>query len=415
MKRLTNIITCTLIAAMITGSMMLSGCSGREKEDITPQALSVVIGNHANSQGINFSNMKISDAVSETILANGFVSVISVDGEPDIIAADYYAVPEQYANASKSKLKDDAVKKTNTLLGELTQVRADDPEVDTLESLKLAVRTLSDLPEEMQKKILIIDTGLSTSGILDFSNNLLTADPELIVEALMDQRAIPDFSGIEVTWLQMGDTAAPQRDLTDAQRERLTEIWKGIIEATDGTFVYSGAVPVEQTVADVMPEVSVIDLPGEMPISFDSVSLTGTEAFSTPQFLSEEQVRFVPDSDEYLDADAAESVIMPIAEYLIKNTGFDLMLIGTTAGDENDAYAMDLSLRRAKAVRNTLVGMGVPSKRLNCIGMGCDDPWHIEGVGVSGDLAVQNRKVVLIDKKFAVLCFLAFLPISLFL
>lgn len=401
MKRLTKVMSVILMAVMITSNMVLAGCTGRAA-DAAPKALAVILGVHANSQGINFSNIKVQEMVSDAIMSGGFVSIIGNDGDPEIVAANSYEIPEQYANASKSKLRDDAVKKANVLLADLVNVKANDPEVDTLEALDLAIRTFSDLPSDMQKTILIIDTGLSTTGILDFSNNILSADPSAVVDQLMTRKAIPDFSETTVSWLQMGDTAAPQKDLTDAQKDNLRCIWQGIVEATGGTFDYSAAVPVEPYLDPAsLPIVSAIDLPGEAPLSFDRVSMASDDAFSDPVILGEDQVKFAPDSDRYVDAKRAEEVLKPVAEYMKSHAELKLALIGTTAGEGNDSYNSELSERRAKAVKDTLVSMGVSEDRLTCRGMGATDPWHIAGAGVEGELAAQNRKVVLLDEQEA--------------
>ena len=76
---------------------------------------------------------------------------------------------------------------------------------------------------------------------------------------------------------------------------------------------------------------------------------------------------------------------------------FTLLLAGTTAGDENSDFAKRLSYDRANAVKNTLVSLGVREERIVTAGLGSGDPWHIYGVGESGDLAAQNRKVVLMS------------------
>ena len=205
------------IMGMLTGMLCLTGCSGNKgtKESKTPQALAVVLGAHANSQGLNLNNVMVQDTVVNAVKSNGYVSVVCVDGEPELLAANLYEIPEQYANGNKSKLESDALMKANNMLMELETVKADDPESDVLESLRLAVRSLADM-NDMEKSILIIDSGLSTTGVMDFKGNLIMADPDNLAEKLYEKSAIPNFDGITVIWMQMGDTAAPQQDLTNA-------------------------------------------------------------------------------------------------------------------------------------------------------------------------------------------------------
>ena len=117
--------------------------------------------------------------------------------------------------------------------------------------------------------------------------------------------------------------------------------------------------------------------------------------------LTEEQVRFLGDSAEFADPDAARGVIRPIAEYLKAHPAFRLLLIGTTAGDGDTEYARALSEQRAEAVRQALIALGANPEQITARGLGSQDPWHIPGAGTDGPLAAQNRKVVLLDAQYA--------------
>lgn len=391
-----------LLAAMVMGCVLaaLTGCSdGGSEEKDHAIALSLVIGAHANSKAINFNNTLIQENVTDAVSSGGYVSVVCVDGDPDLLAANLYEIQDQYKGASKAKLASDAESREKALLSELQTVQADDPEVDILKSMQLAVRSLSDM-DDMEKVILVIDSGLSTTGVMDFSRNLILAEPDALAEELYQKSAIPDFKGITVIWLQMGDTAAPQEELTDAQRENLSAIWKAVIEKTGGVYVSSLAPANEENEEVDYPEVSVIDLPKEEPISYDVEVLEKEEnVFQDPVFLDEEQVQFIGDSAQYLDEEKAEEVLAPIADYMKNHPDFNLLLIGTTAGDEATEYSMNLSEERAEAVKNTLVQLGAEENHINTLGLGPNDPWHIYGAGTGMDdpVASSNRKVVLID------------------
>ena len=136
----------------------------------------------------------------------------------------------------------------------------------------------------------------------------------------------------------------------------------------------------------------------EVPISFDpEVMEESSFAFDEPVFLRESQVCFVSDSDAFVDPDAATQTVKPIAEYMQGNPDIRLLLVGTTAGDGVNDYSLALSSDRAAAVKALLVSLGVGDSRIQTVGMGSSDPWHIANAGLQGDLAAQNRKVVLIN------------------
>lgn len=117
--------------------------------------------------------------------------------------------------------------------------------------------------------------------------------------------------------------------------------------------------------------------------------------------LSDAQVRFQGDSDSFVDLQSAVRALEPAAAELKAHPDRHALLVGTTASGKDEAMCLDLSLRRAKAVKRLLVEqLGVPEDRLSCIGLGTQDPWHIDDRDENGQveiLAAQNRKVFLLD------------------
>ena len=316
-----------------------------------------------------------------------------------MVAADSYDIDAQYKKASKEKLKTDARAKATNLIAYMESQVANDAQVDYLEGLRMAVRSLSSLDGYDSKTIVVIGTGLSTQGTLNFQNNLLSVEPAAVLDQLEEKNEIPDFTGISVVWQQMGDVASPQEELSQTQRKHLQEIWGGIVERGGGTFVYNDimANPVDTEVS--YPAVDTVELPTEAPIGFDE-AMFDTEDESIlkgPVKLTEEQVSFVPDKSTYLNEEEAVATIQPIADYLIEHEQITVLLAGTTAGDEDSDYTMTLSQGRADAVRDTLIQLGVDETRIVTVGLGSSDPWHVYGAGYEGSIASGNRKVVLLD------------------
>jgi len=367
----------------------LSACDSEAPEEKAPVAVAIVVGNHANAYAPNFSDPALISDVARAAL-DGFLSVVCCDGQPYVVSADLYSIPEQYRQADPQKLKSDAQAKANKLLAGLGSVKARAAELDTLSALWWAAKSLSSAPAGSEKIIHILDTGLSTSGTLNFQNNLLTAEPDTIAEMLAESGALPDFFGITIKWSQMGDVAPPQEPLSHAQVQKLADIWTAIIEKGGGTMEMSGTPPTQQAADPAQyPKISVVTLPTETAISFDPDKIT---------VFDEKQVRFIGDTAKYVDPDTAKVALRPAAEYMMAHPEFKALLVGTTATGGKE-FCLQLSQDRAEAVRDTLVSMGVLDKQLITLGFGFDDPWHIADHDAKGRqierLASQNRKVVL--------------------
>lgn len=396
-KMISMIVVCALTLAMVTG---LTGCDSSNNEATAEKAaVCYVLANTANSQGLNLNSPMVQDTIYNTIRNYGYISVVNADGVPDVVLASSFDIDDKYKSASAERLDMDARAKTTNLIIGMQSVIATDPEVDHLAALNLALRTLSSLEEYDSKTIVVIGTGLSTTGVLDFQNNLISAEPGTIVELLEEKGEIPCFNGIMVYWQQMGDVAAPQAQLSSAQRNKLQQIYGGIVEAGGGTFVCNDIIANPVNEGTAYPAVTPVELPADIPISFNPETLNSeaTENFlAEPVVLTEEQITFIGDKAEYLYPEEAESVLKPIADFLLSND-VTILLCGTTAGDGNSAYTMELSQVRADAVKQSLVDLGVDPSHIIAVGLGSTDPWHVYGIPTSDKAASCNRKVVLLD------------------
>lgn len=396
-KMFPMIVVCALTLAMVTG---LTGCDSSNNEATAEKAaVCYVLANTANSQGLNLNSPMVQDTIYNTIRNYGYISVVNADGVPDVVLASSFDIDDKYKSASAERLDMDARAKTTNLIAGMQSVIATDPEVDYLAALNLALRTLSSLEEYDSKTIVVIGTGLSTTGVLNFQNNLISAEPGTIVELLEEKGEIPCFNGIMVHWQQMGDVAAPQAQLSSAQRNKLQQIYGGIVEAGGGTFVCNDIIANPVNEGTAYPAVTPVELPADIPISFNPETLNSeaTEnVLAEPVVLTEEQITFIGDKAEYLYPEEAESVLKPIADFLLSND-VTILLCGTTAGDGNSAYTMELSQARAEAVKQSLVDLGVDPSHIIAVGLGSTDPWHVYGIPTSDKAASCNRKVVLLD------------------
>lgn len=395
-KTLSIILTLVCVIALVS---TLAGCSGNGVKAPTEKAaVCYVIANTANSKGLNFNSPLVQDTVYSTVRNYGFIAVVNADGKPEIVHAASYDLEDKYKSASKEKLDMDARSKATNIVLSMQSIIADDPEVDYLESLRLAVRMLSSLEGYDSKSIVLMGTGLSTIGVMNFNNNLISAEPEMVINLLNEKSEIPDFKGITVYSQQLGDVAAPQQELTSAQRIKLEKIYGGIVETGGGNFVYNEIIanPVDDT--KQYPAVTPVKLPSDTPISFEEIVFEEENIFEEPVFLTEEKIGFVADKDIFLNPTEANETLRPVAEYLASHPSVSIVLAGTTAGDSDSDFTMTLSKQRAEAVKNAFIELGVSADRIITLGLGSQkDPWHVYNAGYDGAAASGNRKVVLLD------------------
>ena len=77
--------------------------------------------------------------------------------------------------------------------------------------------------------------------------------------------------------------------------------------------------------------------------------------FEVPFELNETQVRFKAESDKFIDPVAVEEALAPVAEIILSHPEHPNLLAGTTATDGDQAARVELSERRAAAVKKVLV------------------------------------------------------------
>lgn len=129
-----------------------------------------------------------------------------------------------------------------------------------------------------------------------------------------------------------------------------------------------------------------------------------TLVFEAPFEINETQVRFVANKAVFINEEKAKEVLKPVAEAILKYTDHSVMIAGTTAIAGTQKACVELSVKRAEAVKNLLVKTyGVPESQLKIAGLGYElDPFErgkdkkANGEFVETE-ACKNRRVVIMD------------------
>ncbi len=130
--------------------------------------------------------------------------------------------------------------------------------------------------------------------------------------------------------------------------------------------------------------------------------------FETPFELNETQVMFVANEATFINENAAKAAVAPVAEAILAHPDHSILIAGTTATDGSQESCVELSNRRAEAVKNLLVAeYGVPESQIQTIGLGyVADPFERgQDREIAGDITskfiesegAKNRRVVIMD------------------
>lgn len=390
------------IGVTLLAGTLLTGCTSQKRSasesgsvaDSQPVSVSVVVGAHANANVISPNAREIGEQLYQCAYTYGTVSLIRADGKPEEFLKA--KIPEPSTKGlSESKLKSIAEGYQSEIFAAFqTDGMAKVEEVDTLEAIRLAGNSLKAVTEG-DKYLVVAETGLATTGYVNFyADDLFHTPTEDIVQALEDEKAIPDLEGVHVVWLYAGQVAEPQQTLSEVQKDKLIEIWSSVLAKAGAASVDFRPDSASSTPYTDLPEVSVVNADDR---NIDVTPLT-------KMILDSESVSFVGDQAVFVDENQAKQAISGVAQTLLAYPDNQVYVVGCTASlPGKESFCQNLSEDRAQAVVNVLKELGVPEEQVKAVGMGNQAPWHLEDLDAEGkqieSIAQQNRCVVVLDSQ----------------
>lgn len=374
-------------------SVFISGCNEGCHEKVS---VAVVMGVHSNANKIPLDSDALNSVLYEATYSHGEVAFITCEGSPKVFYSA--SIPEPSTKGlSENKQRLIAESYTKELKHILLGAEPDSEEVDTLKSIGYSAGILRQA--EGKKLLCILDTGIQTTGYLDLRTGLLDVEPEEVVKALKKENALPNLSGIEVKWYFMGQSAKPQKPLSEYQKSRLQSMWQAVLKGSGAKSVEFSSIPATDKPYSDLPFVSVIDTEKEeirVKARKDKKKVVVKKTV-----LNSNDLKFEGDKAEFLDVEEAKRVLSELADALLANKKTDIIILGSTASGKDKKFAKRLSIDRANAVKDVLVSMGIEEDRMKVLGLADEDPWHIPDLDESGyqieEFAAQNRKVVILD------------------
>ncbi|MFI9814017.1 OmpA family protein [Saccharothrix variisporea] len=342
------------------------------------QALTLVVGARMGSPRPTLPG-EVEGLVEVAARSERKVQVVRVDGQPTVaLAADVRITGKN--ETQREKQVSELVGKVKAFVEQLEPKQA---EADVLGALAEAARVT---PEG--GTVVLVDSGLATAGAVSFrEEGMWGANPGEVAAFLAAQRLLPGLTGRSVLLVGLGGTADPQPALNEDLRGRVGKLWREVVTKAGATCSGELAIPSRRDAFPTTVPVTVVKLPEEpKPVPCGTTKLEDSGS-----------VGFVPDTADLRDPAAADRTLQSLAG-VVAGGAQRVTLVGNTAGGGPAAGHVELSTRRAEAVKSILVRLGVPADRIATRGDGNSGPYHENDLGPDGVLipaaAARNRSVV---------------------
>jgi flagellar motor protein MotB len=361
----------------------LAGCAGAAAAPAAPVhsgQLAIVVGAHANAPTGPLTGKGAWARDVAAAQGSDFQLVVG-DGAP-YVAADEALTVDAADEAARQAQRE---ANRETIDAAVEEATARTPESDLLAALTLAAQHPVSAPG--LRVVLVRDSGLSTTGVLDFRQpGLLDADPEEVADSLADVGQLPALSGVQVVFQGVGETLPSQPDLDPVRKVQLEAIWDAVLRRAGAVDVVFESPTDQRPPSGELPPVSPVEL--SAPLRCEDGVLT----------VSGGGMAYRPATSELLDPQAAEDLLRPVAER-ITSEGLIAEVFGHYAAVGEENRRRELTEERAQAVANVLIDLGVPVSQLRVQGFGSDFPGYVPDRDPAGRLvpatAALNRTVVL--------------------
>ncbi|BDT94152.1 hypothetical protein IFM12275_41280 [Nocardia sputorum] len=260
----------------------------------------------------------------------------------------------------------------------VADARAGRPGLDLLALLDRA----SQLPGDLH----VVSSGVSTAAPVDLRVVGWNAKPGNVIDSIAREGRLPSLSGRHVTFHGLGIAAGSQPGLPPFARTMVEKLWTGICQRAGA----ASCIVAHDTPAAGAP---VATLPVPVVLVPDAITDEGCPVWAS---LTDGTLHFAPES-AILPANADDQ-LRPIVDAISRCDIQAIDIIGHIADTGTGDTRNNLSERRARAVADRLVALGLPSKLLGTVtGHDAREPVVPNFTnGVFDELkAQQNRRVEL--------------------
>lgn len=446
MKKILLLLSAILIITMVSGCDRIKTAE-EAKEEKPGSELVIIMGRHANAnmyteemlsnlEGFDEELQKAFsmwyDSSKRKYCAQANISVIVSDGYPTttpiVIDGNANKSETLYTITSTPEKRkadiDNIISGVKKFLAS-EELMADDEEVDLLAALCEA-QTILDNSQAEAKSIVIVDTGITTTGFLDMSEiSIQGHSVDDLINNIINEAAYPELKGVDVSFFGLGNVSSQQAfNRNDNEfKARMVELWTKILKEKchvgsqlaqiriaeipsdaiamaydeDGSgypYVREVGFEVQKSIADKIEQLGAVDVPApDIPDPDEGVTLTSTE------------LGFEPNKATFRDTKKAEEIIknyaVELIDYLSKAEDNMIYVVGSIARttESSNATHSDVSYNRAKKVIDILIKTcNIPEDRIVGVDAGTikfswRDADEFAG-GVYNSANAQNNRLV---------------------
>lgn len=391
--------SCILLIVLML-FLPVSGCGDKiEEEQGAPISLVIIAGRHANANMFTEDMLEtvrfwVNQTIKETEDTKGYhaeadISIIVCDGDPRKVPVEAEGRNLLKVDApNATKCEEGKEKIADKVIGFLIDesLKADDPEVDLLKAVSQAQDILNSR-KDTEHHILILDTGITTSGYLDMRRvDFISSDMAEVLAAI--QEGIPNLTGTKITFLGIGNVGSNQPELSSkSSKDKLVTLWTSILESAGGEL--TDALYISENYGKPMefsedgtgyPPVGTVFFPQpDGTISCTEVKIDTTVEAAEPIIAAKfytSDLGFVPNEATFRDINQAHhaiNTIVPELQRFLNETNYKIYVVGSiakTSPDRSDRHNIT-SKDRAQAVADMLIKeYGVPADRIIVIDAG---------------------------------------------
>lgn len=401
MKNVKKILISSLAWVMV---LFCAGCNNpTDPKNTEPVNIAFVVGIADGETKINEGIEELSTLSARPGTDFAFISVEDIPsciGEPGTITDQSdKGYTDTMMKRVKAGIKADLVER-------LESYKPSSVELDIAAATDLAVRNLNANAIDDRPNILVFYcSGKSTAGLINMIETpIYKLDIEASVPTIAKKMNL-DMSNIdEIIWYCCGDLGGDEQPaLSTNEKVQMKKFYEQLFNTMGAKKVtFKNNLPSKEYYRFEDKPVSCMDVEGTVsglkeldPEIFDEAEDTVIK--KAPIVIPESKVSYKPDTAEFVNEEAAQAVIQPVTDFLLKHPNVNILLYSTCAGDIDTNVTLKLSKARSENVKSILVASGIDESRITVVTVKvADDPYYSynRGTGPKGSV---NRKSVIVD------------------